>query len=210
MLRKSRRVTTVLYESSSRVATLTLNRPDVLNAMNASMHTALRDGLKQARDDADVRAVVLTGAGDKAFCTGIDRGEVPTDPDAYVYDPFTYEDPGLFIGPKAQRLWKPVIAAVNGIAGGGAFYLLGEVDIIARDGKMLVFVEVKTRKDSDPEPEEQVNHDKQRQITKCADFYLTRYSNIQPSVRFDVIAVIWPRNQDPIIRHITDAFEAAK
>ena len=86
----------------------------------------------------------------------------------------------------------------------------GEVDIIARDGKMLVFVEVKTRKDSDPEPEEQVNHDKQRQITKCADFYLTRYSNIQPSVRFDVISVIWPRNQDPIIRHITDAFEAAK
>jgi putative endonuclease len=86
----------------------------------------------------------------------------------------------------------------------------GEVDIIARDGKMLVFVEVKTRKDSDPEPEEQVNLEKQRQITKCADFYLTRYSNIQPAVRFDVIAVIWPRNQEPIIRHIEDAFAAVK
>ena len=82
----------------------------------------------------------------------------------------------------------------------------GEVDIVARDGKMLVFVEVKTRKDSDPEPEEQVNQNKQRQITKCADFYMTRYSNIQPSVRFDVIAVVWPRNQEPIIRHIEDAF----
>ena len=46
----------------------------------------------------------------------------------------------------------------------------GEVDIIARDGKMLVFVEVKTRKDSDPEPEEQVNIVKQRQITKCSGF----------------------------------------
>jgi putative endonuclease len=86
----------------------------------------------------------------------------------------------------------------------------GEVDIIARDGKMLVFVEVKTRKDSDPEPEEQVNEHKQRQVSKCAEFYLQRYSNIQPSVRFDVISVIWPRNQEPIIRHYVDAFVAVK
>lgn len=86
----------------------------------------------------------------------------------------------------------------------------GEVDIVARDGKMLVFVEVKTRKDSDPEPEEQVNLEKQRQITKCADYYLTRYSNIQPAVRFDVVSVVWPRNQEPIIRHIEDAFAAVK
>ena len=84
----------------------------------------------------------------------------------------------------------------------------GEVDIIARDGKTLVFVEVKTRKDSDPEPEAQVNEHKQRQITKVASYYLTRYPNIQPTVRFDVIAVVWPRNQDPIIRHIIDAFGA--
>ena len=86
----------------------------------------------------------------------------------------------------------------------------GEVDIIARDGKTLVFVEVKTRKDSDPEPEAQVNEHKQRQITKVAEYYLTRYPNIQPTVRFDVISVIWPRNQDPIIRHIVDAFGAVK
>lgn len=86
----------------------------------------------------------------------------------------------------------------------------GEVDIIARDGKTIVFVEVKTRKDSDPEPEEQVNLEKQRTLTKCADYYLTRYSNIQPAVRFDIISVVWPRNQEPIIRHIADAFEAVK
>jgi putative endonuclease len=83
---------------------------------------------------------------------------------------------------------------------------LGEVDIIARDGKTLVFVEVKTRKDSDPEPEEQVNYDKQMQIAKVADYYMNRFGQPPPPVRFDIIAIIWPRNQSPIINHIEDAF----
>jgi enoyl-CoA hydratase/carnithine racemase len=78
--------------------------------------------------------VVLTGAGQRAFCTGIDRSEVPVEEGEYTFDPFTYEDPGRTIGPRSQGLWKPVIAAVNGMACGGAFYLLGEVDfIIAAD-----------------------------------------------------------------------------
>lgn len=82
----------------------------------------------------------------------------------------------------------------------------GEVDIIARDGKTLVFVEVKTRKGSDPDPEDQVNHEKQKQITKVAEFYLTRFGLPLPPVRFDIVSILWPRNQDPIIRHIQDAF----
>jgi putative endonuclease len=88
----------------------------------------------------------------------------------------------------------------------------GEVDIIARDGKTLVFVEVKTRKEGEdnPEPDEQVNYEKQRKITRCADYYLARYGNNMPPVRFDVVAVTWPRNQEPIIRHITDAFAATR
>jgi putative endonuclease len=88
----------------------------------------------------------------------------------------------------------------------------GEVDIIARDGKTLVFVEVKTRKEGEdaPEPDEQVNEEKQRRVTKCAEFYLARYGNNPPTVRFDVIAVVWPRNQEPIIRHIVDAFGAVR
>src|SRR3954452_23162470 len=52
---------------------------------------------------------------------------------------------------------------------------MGEIDIVARDGKTLVFVEVKTRAYDDPTPEEQVNHVKQSQITKAAKFYLSRY-----------------------------------
>jgi enoyl-CoA hydratase/carnithine racemase len=121
---------TLEYEEADGVAWVTLNRPESYNAFDTRMQEELASCWAALRTNDDVRAVVLTGAGEKAFCTGIDRGEVPTDPEAYTYDPFTYEDPGLFIGPKTQRLWKPVIAAVNGLAGGGAFYLLGEADII--------------------------------------------------------------------------------
>jgi len=59
---------------------------------------------------------------------------VPDSDETYTWSPYTYDDPGTRLGPKSQGLWKPVIAAVNGIACGGAFYLLGEVEfIIAAD-----------------------------------------------------------------------------
>jgi putative endonuclease len=85
---------------------------------------------------------------------------------------------------------------------------VGEIDIIARDGKTLVFVEVKTRAYDDPTPEEQVNTVKQHQNTKAAKMYLGRFGQTQPAARFDVVAVVWPSGQPPIIRHMTDAFEA--
>ncbi|HEV8379405.1 MAG TPA: YraN family protein [Tepidisphaeraceae bacterium] len=85
---------------------------------------------------------------------------------------------------------------------------LGEIDIIARDGDTLVFVEVKTRAYDDPTPEEQVNTTKQHQITKAAKTYLNRYGSSQPPARFDVVAVVWPADHEPIVRHIQNAFEA--
>jgi putative endonuclease len=85
---------------------------------------------------------------------------------------------------------------------------LGEIDIIARDGPSLVFVEVKTRSYDDPTPEEQVNDFKQHQITKAAHLYLSRYGTPQPPARFDVIAIVWPNSSEPIIRHTKNAFEA--
>jgi enoyl-CoA hydratase/carnithine racemase len=107
------------------------------------MQRELRDLWRALRRHDDVRCVVLTGAGEKAFCTGIDRleqmgGDVDatTDPDVVGSGstPFMFDDPGDNIGPKSCDLWKPVIAAVNGIACGGAFYMLGEVEfIIAAD-----------------------------------------------------------------------------
>jgi enoyl-CoA hydratase/carnithine racemase len=127
--------TTLGYEAGDDgVAIVTLNRPERYNAFDQVMCDELAAVWGALRTDDSVRAVVLTGAGDKAFCTGIDRDDVPVDEDSYFFDPFTYEDPGGRIGPKSAELWKPVVAAVNGMACGGAFYLLGEVEfIIAAD-----------------------------------------------------------------------------
>jgi len=135
---------TLGYEEDDGVAWVTLDRPDVYNAFNAVMQRELRTLWRALRRHDDVRAVVLTGAGDKAFCTGIDRNEALGDAtgDATVGEdgeavhvgagstPFMFDDPGDDLGPKTCDLWKPVIGAVNGMACGGAFYLLGEVDFI--------------------------------------------------------------------------------
>ena len=85
---------------------------------------------------------------------------------------------------------------------------VGEIDIVARDGKTIVFVEVKTRNYDDPAPEDQVNTVKQHQITKAAKTYLSRYGVPQPPARFDVVAVVWPNGREPLIRHPPHAFEA--
>jgi putative endonuclease len=85
---------------------------------------------------------------------------------------------------------------------------LGEIDIVAKDGKTLVFVEVKTRTADEPTPEDQVNSPKRHQITKAAKLYLSRYGIPQPPARFDVVAIIWPDGREPQIRHTPHAFEA--
>ena len=85
---------------------------------------------------------------------------------------------------------------------------LGEIDIVAKDGKTLVFVEVKTRSYDDPTPEDQVNEVKRHKITKSAKLYLSRYGTPQPPARFDVVAIVWPDGREPQIRHTPHAFEA--
>jgi len=118
---------TLILDVRDRIASVTLNRPEVHNAFDERMQDELSAVWHLVRMDHDIRVVILTGAGDNAFCTGIDRNDIPLDTE---FDPFTYDDPGRKIGPKSQGLWKPVVAAVNGMACGGAFYLLGESDII--------------------------------------------------------------------------------
>ena len=135
---------TLLYEEDDGVAIITLNRPEVHNAFNDRMQASCREVWRGLRSNDDVRAVVLTGAGDKAFCTGIDRDEtieksyLANEENRYkmqsesgpVSTPFMYNDPGMNINPKTNDLWKPIVAAVNGMACGGALYMLGESDII--------------------------------------------------------------------------------
>jgi enoyl-CoA hydratase/carnithine racemase len=125
---------TIRFRSDGGVAWVTLDRPEVLNAFNARMAQELQQVWRALRTDDAVRCVVLDAAGDRAFCTGVDRGEALEEagagPFGAVGGPFHFDDPGERLGPKANDLWKPVIAAVHGMACGGAFYLLGEVDII--------------------------------------------------------------------------------
>jgi enoyl-CoA hydratase/carnithine racemase len=121
-------VETLLYEEEDGVGVVMLNRPDVYNAFNTKMCDELSALWIQLQTNDAVRCIVLTGAGDKAFCTGIDRSEIPSD--GMEFDPATYEDPGAKLGPKSNGLFKPVIAAVRGMACGGAFYMLGEVEFI--------------------------------------------------------------------------------
>ena len=125
---------TLLVDLTNSVATVSLNRPDRYHAFNDTMLNEMAVCWQWVRSEPAVRCVVLTATGESAFCTGIDRDSIPTSIDEFTFDPFTYDDPGARLGPKSQGCWKPVIAAVNGMACGGAFYMLGEVEfIIAAD-----------------------------------------------------------------------------
>jgi enoyl-CoA hydratase/carnithine racemase len=127
---------TILFEERDGVAWVTLDRPSVLHAFNLKMQDELAVAWGHVMRSDDLRCAVLTATGDKAFCVGIDREETIGGEEmaaggkpGYV-TPWWYDDPGRRLGPKSNHLWKPVIAAVNGMACGGAFYLLGEVDFI--------------------------------------------------------------------------------
>ncbi|MET9464403.1 enoyl-CoA hydratase/isomerase family protein [Streptomyces sp. NPDC006544] len=113
-------------DEATGVAVLTLDREHKHNAIDLETAAALAAVWREFRHEDDVRAVVLTGAGAAAFCTGIDRDVSLRQPSS----PYSVDDPLLAIGPKANDLWKPVVAAVNGMACGGAFYLLGESEFI--------------------------------------------------------------------------------
>src|SRR3954453_20262507 len=104
---------TLLYREENGVAYVTLDRPEVQNSFDLHMVEELAQVWESLRWNTDVRAVVLTGSGEKAFCTGLDRSPIPV---AVPWAPYTHDAPGLSIGPRGTRLWKPVIAAVNGTA----------------------------------------------------------------------------------------------
>jgi enoyl-CoA hydratase/carnithine racemase len=106
----------VLYEKRGAIAYITVNRPKVLNALNQRTWQDLRAAFADARDDADVRGVILTGAGDKAFIAGADIGELAQSNAIEAEGSSTYGQEVLNL---VENLGKPVIAAVNGFALGG-------------------------------------------------------------------------------------------
>ncbi len=116
---EARGYATILYEVSEGVATITLNRPDVLNAINQQMGEELHDALRKAQADANVRAIVLTGAG-RAFSAGEDIQALRSDYEKGI-DPQLGERLKTKYNPiikRIRQIEKPVIAAVNGVAAG--------------------------------------------------------------------------------------------
>lgn len=125
---------TLIYETSADgVGTVTLNRPDRMNSFNGKMCAEFEEVWEQVKADDAVRAVVIRAAGERAFCTGVDvvegldgKGVGGRAKD----DPWAFEDPSVQLGPKSNKVWKPVVCAIHGMFAGGAFYFLNESDVV--------------------------------------------------------------------------------
>ncbi|QHN04470.1 enoyl-CoA hydratase [Granulicella sp. WH15] len=107
---------TLLYEITGPIATVTLNRPKVLHALNAQVFDELERAFTQLLDDPTVRVILLTGSGEKAFAAGADIAEL-AQTDAAAGERLALQGQGVFR--KIEQCGKPVIALVNGFALGG-------------------------------------------------------------------------------------------
>ncbi|WP_423395569.1 enoyl-CoA hydratase/isomerase family protein [Burkholderia sp. LMG 21824] len=110
------RFDTIRYEKRAAVAYVTMNRPDVMNALNQRAIEELHAAFSDARDDVEIRGVILTGSGTRAFIAGADIGELAT---ATPIDAERRTRAGQALLDFVEHLGKPVIAAVNGLALGG-------------------------------------------------------------------------------------------
>jgi crotonobetainyl-CoA hydratase len=118
-----------LVEHRGNVMVITINRPEARNAVNGAVSIAVGDALEQAQNDPDVRAVVITGAGDKSFCAGADLKAIARRENLYHPD---HPEWG-FAGYVAHFVDKPTIAAVNGTALGGGTELALASDLVVAD-----------------------------------------------------------------------------
>jgi enoyl-CoA hydratase/carnithine racemase len=113
-------------DHDTHVATITLNRPDALNSFNRAMCHEVRDAWHTIKDDEAIHAVVLRAAGDRAFSAGLDVKSSYGQPEIV----WNHEDPGELLSPKWQKMWKPVVCAVQGMCTAGALYFVNESDVV--------------------------------------------------------------------------------
>lgn len=136
---------TLLWHERDGIATITLNRPEAMNAFTRTMCAELVDAFDHVSRADAVRAVIVTGSGERAFCAGADLSggrdtfASMTDPEALAADPLqdgaTWRDTGGLVALKVFACSKPVIAAYNGSAGGAGVTMMLPADIrIAVDG----------------------------------------------------------------------------
>jgi enoyl-CoA hydratase/carnithine racemase len=117
---------TLKLERNGRVATLTLNRPDRMNSFDSNMREELPLAWKELADDEAVWAIVVVGAGEKAFCTGMDLREPPESARRQVKG----EEGGrVRITAMDCNVGKPVVTAVNGVCAGGGLAFVADSDI---------------------------------------------------------------------------------
>ena len=141
----------VLYEKDGHIATVTMNRPDVRNALNPEMLCRLADAWQDINDDPEVRVAILTGAGDKAFCAGADLAKLipmmqglkppQNEFDERIKNDYTIIYKGLL---RNYQVTKAVIAAVRGFCVAGGTEILSTTDIrVAGDDARFGLAEVK-------------------------------------------------------------------
>jgi (E)-benzylidenesuccinyl-CoA hydratase len=117
------RFATLLLEKRDGVAILTLHRPDRLNAIDGVMARELPEAWAEIMGDSEAGVVVVTGAGERALCTGFDVGEIASGPT--VAGPSSLRFTAL-----QNRCWKPVITAVNGMVCGGGLHFVADSDLV--------------------------------------------------------------------------------
>lgn len=120
---------TVLYQSADGVATITMNRPRQLNAFNTEMFRALAEAFIRFRESGNDRVAILTGAGERSFCAGVDLKERAGSGEAGLDFPDISPLVNPFWPTRINMVEKPVIAAVNGYAMGGGFYMALQADL---------------------------------------------------------------------------------
>ncbi|MCW1384811.1 enoyl-CoA hydratase/isomerase family protein [Novosphingobium sp. KCTC 2891] len=130
---------TILFDVADHVATITINRPEAMNSFNRLMMDEFAQVWHEISWNDDVHVAILRAAPGRAFCTGADVKGGEDGPVVDLDNIWHCEDPGDKLGPKSQHCWKPVIAAVHGMAAGGAFYWLNEADIIIASEEATFF-----------------------------------------------------------------------
>jgi enoyl-CoA hydratase/carnithine racemase len=114
---------TIRTDLDGGVFVITIDNPDRMNALGPGSTTDIAAAWQRARDDDDIRVVIFTAVGERAFCTGMDLSGASD---------VTSSDPRIMplVGPIENEMWKPVIVAVNGVCAGAGLHFVAEGDIV--------------------------------------------------------------------------------